>query len=105
LSAKRPLIYVKEISPREHSEKDGEYSSYGMPNFEMDDVSGWRQNNAMGQAERLRCPKCGAYLILVAAPSHWKGPRKFQCFECDGPDPLKTDQVTGWLKGELQPPT
>jgi hypothetical protein len=25
-------------------------------------------------------------------------------FECDGPDPLKTEMVTGWLKGELQPP-
>ncbi len=73
-------------------------------NFEMDDVSGWRQNSPMGQ-ERLRCPKCGAYLILVASPSDGKGPRMFQCFECDQPDPIKTDKVMGWLKGELQPPT
>jgi hypothetical protein len=58
----------------------------------------------MGQAERLRCPKCGAYLILVASPSDGKGPRMFQCFECDQPDPIKTDKVMGWLKGELQPP-
>ena len=75
------------------------------PNFEMDDVSDWRQNYVMGQAERLRCPKCGAYLILVASPSDRKGPRMFQCFECDQPDPIKTDKVMGWLKGELQPPT
>ena len=72
-------------------------------NFEMDDVSGWRQNSPMGQ-ERLRCPKCRAYLILVASPSDGKGPRVFQCFECDQPDPIKTDKALGWLKGELQPP-
>jgi hypothetical protein len=24
----------------------------------------------------------------------------FQCFECDGPDPLKTERVTGWLKSD-----
>jgi len=27
-----------------------------------------------------------------------------QCLECDRPDPIKTDKVIGWLKGELQPP-
>jgi hypothetical protein len=37
-------------------------------------------------------------------PSGGKGPRTFQCFECDRPDPLKTDTATGWLKGELRPP-
>jgi hypothetical protein len=58
----------------------------------------------MGQVERLRCPKCGAYLMLVPAPSDGRGPRMFQCFECDLPDPIKTDKVMGWLKGELQPP-
>jgi hypothetical protein len=65
----------------------------------------WRSNVAtMGQAERPKCPGCGAYLIL-ALPPGGKGKRTFQCFECDGPDPLKTDKVTGWLKsGELQPP-
>jgi len=31
------------------------------------------------------------------------GKRAFQCFDCDGPDPIKTDKVTGWLKGELRP--
>jgi hypothetical protein len=76
----------------------------GRSNFEMDEVSGWRQNELMGQVERLRCPKCGAYLMLAAAPSDGRGPRMFQCFECDLPDPIKTDKVMGWLKGELQPP-
>ncbi len=33
-----------------------------------------------------------------------EGPRMFQCFECDQPDPIKTDKAMGWLKGELQPP-
>jgi len=32
-----------------------------------------------------------------------KGGRTFECFDCDR-DPMKTDCVIGWLKGELQPP-
>ena len=51
----------------------------------------------MGQAERPTCSHCGAQLIL-ALPPGGKGPRTLQCFECDGPDPLKTDKATGWLK-------
>jgi hypothetical protein len=31
---------------------------------------------------------------------HDKGQRTYPCFV----DPLKTDKVMGWLKGELQPP-
>jgi hypothetical protein len=57
----------------------------------------------MGQAQRPTCPHCGAFLILALPPSG-KGQQTFQCFDCDGPDPLKTDKATGWLKGELQPP-
>ena len=57
----------------------------------------------MGQAERPTCPACGAYLIL-ALPPGGKGKRTLQCFDCDGPDPLKTDTAKGWLKSELQPP-
>ena len=57
----------------------------------------------MGQAERPTCPHCGAYMIL-APSSDGKAQPMFQCLECDGLDPLKTDKVTGWLKGELQPP-
>ena len=57
----------------------------------------------MGQAQRPTCPGCGAYLTL-ALPPGGKGKRTFQCFDCDGPDPLKTDKARGWLKSELQPP-
>jgi hypothetical protein len=57
----------------------------------------------MGQAERPTCPHCGEYLIL-ALPPGGKGRRTFQCLDCERPDPLKTEQATGWLKGELQPP-
>jgi hypothetical protein len=57
-------------------------------------------NRDMGQAERPTCPHCGTPLLL-ALPPGGKGPRTFQCFECDRPDPLKTDQVAGWLNGEL----
>jgi hypothetical protein len=44
-----------------------------------------------------------AFLIL-ALPPGGKGPRTFQCLDCDRPDPLKTDRVIGWLNSELQPP-
>jgi len=58
----------------------------------------------MGEGERpTTCPYCGARLILALAPDG-KGPRTFQCFDCDQSDPMKTDGATGWLKGELQPP-
>jgi hypothetical protein len=46
------------------------------------------------------CPQCNAELIL-ALPPGGKGPRTLLCFDCDRPDPLKTEQATGWLKGEL----
>jgi hypothetical protein len=60
--------------------------------------------SVMGQAERPKYPGCGAYLIL-ALPPGGKGKRAFRWFECDGPDPLKTDRITGWLNSEeLQPP-
>jgi len=49
------------------------------------------------------CPGCGALLIL-ALPPGGNGKRTFQCLDCERPDPLKTDQAIGWLKGELQPP-
>ena len=57
----------------------------------------------MGQVERPTCPNCGAHLIL-ALPPGGGGPRTFQCFDCDRPDPLKNEKVTGWLKSELHPP-
>src|ERR1700739_4173765 len=57
----------------------------------------------MGQ-ERPTCPNCGAPLVF-ALPFDGKGKRKLQCLDCDWPDPMKTERVTGWLKSELQPPT
>jgi hypothetical protein len=54
----------------------------------------------MGQAERPTCPNCGALLIL-ALPPGGKGQRTLQCFDCERPDPLKTNSVIGWLEGEL----
>jgi hypothetical protein len=71
--------------------------------FGIDEFLEPRKIIAMGQAERPTCPNCGAHLIL-ALPPGGTGPRTFQCFDCDGPDPLKTDKAMGWLKGELQPP-
>jgi hypothetical protein len=77
--------------------KDGDVA------IKVDEVPDRRQDLPMGQAERPACPRCGAYLIL-ALPPGGKGPRAFQCFDCDRPDPLRTEQAVGWLKGELQPP-
>ena len=57
----------------------------------------------MGQVNRPTCPECGAYLIL-ALPQDGKGKRTFQCFECDRPDPLKTEAAIGWISSELRPP-
>jgi len=42
--------------------------------------------------------------MTLALPLGGKGLRTLQCLDCDWPDPLKTEQVTGWLSGELQPP-
>jgi hypothetical protein len=74
-----------------------------MPHFEIDEFPDLQQNCSMGQAERPTCPNCGAHLIL-ALPLGGDGPRTFQCFECDRPDPLKTQKAMGWVKGELHPP-
>jgi len=39
--------------------------------------------------------------LFLALPPGGKGQRKLQCFDCDRPDPMKTDEATGWLSGEL----
>jgi hypothetical protein len=57
----------------------------------------------MGQAERPTCPQCGAFLILALTPGG-KGPRTFQCFDCERPAPLESAIVLGWLNGELGSP-
>jgi len=71
--------------------------------FRLTDVGTGGKILPMGQAKRPTCPNCGADLFL-ALPPDGKGQRKPQCFGCDGPDPLKTEQATGWLKSELQAP-
>jgi len=76
---------------------------WGLRLFGIDGFSDRRKNYRMGQAERPTCPHCGAFLLL-ALPLGGKGLRTFQCFECDGLDPLKTEKASGWLKGELHPP-
>jgi ssDNA-binding Zn-finger/Zn-ribbon topoisomerase 1 len=48
------------------------------------------------------CPKCGREMEL-ALPPDGTGQRFYQCFNCDRPDPLKSDHLHGWLKGELGP--
>ena len=53
----------------------------------------------MGQIARPACLVCGATL-----PVRDKGQRTYLCFECKRLDSLKTDKLTGWLKGELQRP-
>jgi hypothetical protein len=61
-------------------------------------------NETKDKAGRVRPSQlaAGTYLTL-ALPPGGKGKRTFQCFDCDGFDPLKSDQVIGWLKGELAP--
>jgi hypothetical protein len=70
----------------------------------MDGSSFWRQTKAMGQPERLSCLKCGADLTLVLPAVGSTGQRTFQCFDCDRPDPLKTDKAMRWIESGLQPP-
>jgi hypothetical protein len=70
--------------------------------LELTDVWDVWQNCSKGQAPRLIC-SCGSFLIL-ALPPGGKGRRTFHCLDCQRPNLLKTDQATGWLKGELQPP-
>jgi hypothetical protein len=36
-------------------------------------------------------------------PAGGDGQRSWQCLYCNGLDPLKSEQVNGWLNGELAP--
>jgi hypothetical protein len=69
----------------------------------MDGPSLARHLLAMGQIDRLTCPKCRAKLIATPSPSA-NGLRVLHCPDCDGADPMKSDRAMGWLKSELQPP-
>lgn len=46
-----------------------------------------------------KCPRCGKRLKrpLDKAQPH----KKYQCLDCDGIDPIKTQDVQGWLNSEL----
>jgi hypothetical protein len=68
--------------------------------FELTGVS---SAGKIGSSRTTYLPRLRGFLIL-ALPPGGKGQRKFQCFECERPDPMKTDEATGWLKSELQPP-
>ena len=39
--------------------------------------------------------------MILALPPGGKGRRTFQCFDCDRPDPLRSEGTKGWLQGEL----
>jgi hypothetical protein len=45
--------------------------------------------------------------LTLVLPPGGKGQRKFQCLNCDRdrPDPITTDEMIGWLNGELRSPT
>ena len=45
------------------------------------------------------CPGCQRAMKLFASTRR-QTTRTFQCFDCDRPDPLKSDAL-GWLPGEL----
>ena len=87
--------------------------SAGLPSCPVDfgdwsilELTGFRTDGNIVIWDRLNdqlAPLCGE-LLIPALPPGGKGQRTFQCFDCDGPDPLKTERVTGWLKSELQPP-
>jgi hypothetical protein len=39
--------------------------------------------------------------MILALPPGGQGPRAFRCLDCAQPDPLKSEHVSAWLKGEL----
>jgi DNA-directed RNA polymerase subunit M/transcription elongation factor TFIIS len=58
----------------------------------------------MGQINQIRqCPQCGATLAPALASEDQRR-RALQCEECARPDPFKSDNVNGWIRGELRPP-
>jgi ribosomal protein S27AE len=62
------------------------------------------QNLAMGQDSQNReCPQCGATVRLALASEDQRR-RASHCEECTPPDPFKSDNANGWLRGELRPP-
>jgi uncharacterized paraquat-inducible protein A len=70
----------------------------------MDLPSSPIQNLRMGQVNQTsECPQCGAALTLALAPGEQRA-RAARCEECARPDPFKSGNANGWLRGELRPP-
>jgi hypothetical protein len=44
------------------------------------------------------CEKCTKPMTFALRPGA-KGRRSWQCFDCEGPDPLTLPDVAGWVKG------
>ncbi|MGE5158636.1 MAG: hypothetical protein ACM3OF_10880 [Gemmatimonas sp.] len=53
---------------------------------------------------QMRCPKCGKPMVMALVPGG-NGERAPQCFDCEGPDPMKSDEAEGWVKSPLRRPT
>ncbi len=53
----------------------------------------------MPRVVRPTCPRCRAKMILASTDD--KKQRTYRCRNCDQPDPLKCEEISGWLKGEL----
>jgi hypothetical protein len=51
-------------------------------------------------APRL-CRTCSRPLTL-ALPPGGEGSRALRCLYCEGPDPLKSPRIEGWIKGLLR---
>ena len=58
------------------------------------------QTLRMGQSAIKHCPLCNRPMAFVLPPGG-KGPRTFQCLDCDRRDPLESESIKGWLQGEL----
>ena len=46
------------------------------------------------------CEKCTKPMTF-ALPPGGRRRRAWQCLDCEGPDPLKSTDVMGWIKGLL----
>jgi DNA-directed RNA polymerase subunit RPC12/RpoP len=72
-----------------------------------------RSDPSLLPIERPRCPKCQGRMMLARiepGPAH-SGLRTFECPKCGHvrkalvEDPLLTSANSGWIAGELKPPT
>ena len=54
----------------------------------------------MKQSQRF-CEKCAKRMTFALRP-RGNGRRSWQCFDCEGLDPLKSPDVAGWVKGLLR---